>query len=29
MTEHHWAMRLLPLFLTVVTVGGALAIAFA
>ena len=28
MTEQHWAMRLLPLFLTVVTVGGALAIAF-
>ena len=28
MNEQHWAMRILPLFLTIVTVGGALAIAF-
>ena len=28
MTQTSWLMRLLPLFLTIATVGGALAIAF-
>jgi hypothetical protein len=28
MNEQRWAMRMLPLFLTVATVGGALALAF-